>query len=140
MEYVIGAVVSGLLITLAYFIFNKTIIQHRPIKIKISQSRTYSMISQGMLNVPKKVRLTQSLRHLQANHIRVLMTNSHAYWIKDNSVYRADIKNGVVVEESAKPLDIMGMDRVQLDEMMFIVEKLTEGTSNDYWGSGNSKL
>ncbi len=68
-----------------------------------------------------------------------MFTQSHAYWISNNSVYRANLnENGLIVQESSEVLDMMGMDKVQLDEMMLIVEKLTEGKNSDYWNSGNS--
>jgi hypothetical protein len=39
--------------------------------------------------------------------------------------------------DSVKPVDIMGMDAVELEKMIFIIEKLTEGTANDSGDSGN---
>ena len=137
MEYLIGGIVSGLLVSFAFYVFNKTIIKNKPIRVSISQSRTHYMLAPILLKSPGKKKATQSLRHLEQNHIKVLFTGLYAYWIRDNAVYRADIKNGKIVEESTQKLDMMGMDKVQLNEMMFIVEQLTEGKNNDYWSSGN---
>lgn len=67
----------------------------------------------------------------------MLTTETQAYWIKNNTVYVAEIENGIVLNETTKVVDIMGMDKVQLDEMMFIIEKLTEGNINDNWNPGN---
>jgi hypothetical protein len=65
------------------------------------------------------------------------MTEHHAYWIANNALQVAKIIDGIVQEDSAKKVDMMGMDKVELEEMIFIVEKLTEGKSNDRWSSGN---
>ena len=75
---------------------------------------------------PKEID-TQATRHFDNSRTRILMTESNAYWIKDNAVYVADIQDGKIMEESSKIVDTMGMGKVELDELMFIVEKLTEG-------------
>ena len=41
----------------------------------------------------------------------------------------------MVDRENAQPVDIMGMDKVQLNEMIFIIEILTEGSTDDYRNS-----
>jgi hypothetical protein len=41
---------------------------------------------------------------------------------------------------SAKQVDIMSMDKVQLEKMIYIVEQLREGMPNDSWDSGQSKF
>lgn len=68
--------------------------------------------------------------------MRVLFVEDKAYWIKDNSVYSANVFDGIVDEESAFKLDIMGMDAVELKEISFIVEKLTEGVDDENRYSG----
>ena len=83
------------------------------------------------LNIPERIE-TQASKYHDSSQTRILFTEQHAYWIKDNSVYRADVVEGAILNESAKPLDIMSMDKVELDEMMFIIETLTEGSDNDY--------
>jgi len=47
----------------------------------------------------------------------------------------ADIVDGQVDKSNSQEVDTMSMDKVQLDEMMFIVEKLREG-EDDSRGSG----
>lgn len=140
MEYLLGALIATVLTSFVYFIFNKMIKQDNPVKLRVTQSRTHYLMYPITLTLPKKIPITQSFKHFQQGQLRVLFTETHAYWIKDNSVYQAELENGFVVEESTKVLDMMGMDKVQLDEMMFIVEKLTEGKNNDYWSSGDSKF
>jgi hypothetical protein len=47
--------------------------------------------------------------------------------------------DGKVQKETQKEVDTMSMDKVELKEMLFIVEKLRED-SDDNWGSGQSKF
>ena len=68
----------------------------------------------------------------------MVVVGKNAYWIKDNVFYEADVVDGDVDKKTARQVDTMAMDKVQLNKMMSIVEKLTEGTHNDYWDSGKS--
>jgi hypothetical protein len=86
---------------------------------------------------PKPIRKTQSTQHMSKMTTRVLFLNDSAYWIKNNALYVADLINGEVVEESARKVDTMGMDKVQLDKTIFIVTKLTEGLEDDRSDTGN---
>jgi hypothetical protein len=83
---------------------------------------------------------TQSSRHYLNSGTKFVMYNRSAYWIKDNTVYSADILDGIIQEDSAKTVDIMSMDKVQLDEMIYIIDILTEGASNENGSSGNKEL
>jgi hypothetical protein len=63
-----------------------------------------------------------------------------AYWIKNNTVFVSEIIDGdlsSISESTAKVVDMMALDKVELDKMVFIVETLTEGLTNDSSGSGN---
>lgn len=79
---------------------------------------------------------TQAYRHESKNKLRVFLYNNKAYWIKDNGLYHADIVNGEIDESSTKVVDTMALDKVQLDEMVFIVQQLTEGMTNDGGSAG----
>jgi hypothetical protein len=93
------------------------------IKIRVSQSRTHSL-SPSAFFVPHPPLKTQATDHYDSGRMKILFSEDKAYWIKDNAVYCADIVDNQIVENSEKPL-----------EMMFIVEKLTEGIDNDNWNS-----
>jgi hypothetical protein len=79
------------------------------------------------------------MNHYDGTKVRILFTDDQAYWIKDNAVFAAplDPESGLILDDHAKEVDMMGMDKVQLNEMMFIVDKLTEGKENDNRSSGN---
>lgn len=63
-----------------------------------------------------------------------------AYWIQDNKVYVSELEDGdlsSINESTTQVVDMMALDKVELDKMVFIVETLTEGLANDSSGSGN---
>ncbi len=69
------------------------------------------------------------------------MVEGSAYWIMDSKVFSAQIsEDGMVDYGSAEPLDIINMDAVELDKISFIVEKLTEGNSDDSSNTGHQGL
>lgn len=136
MEYLIGALASSVLTTMIFYFIARTRQAYPVVKIKASQSRTHRLYP-PILNIKNKEINTQSVAHRNKNLTRIIFTDNNAYWIKDNQLYVADTDNGLIIENSEKPVDTMGMDKVKLDEMMFIVEKLTEGKNIDNWGSWN---
>jgi hypothetical protein len=60
-----------------------------------------------------------------------------AYWIEDSRVYTANFEDGVVDYDNKIVVDMTAIDKVELDKMIFVVERLTEGLSNDSGNSGN---
>lgn len=60
-----------------------------------------------------------------------------AYWIKDNAFYEADLDGKNIDKESARIVDTMQMDKVQLDKMLFIMDQLRDGKSDDSGNPGN---
>lgn len=73
-----------------------------------------------------KLAETQMSKHNKQTEVRVLFLENKAYWIANNSFYSADLEDGTVNQNTAKVVDIMAMDKVELDKMSFIVEMLTE--------------
>ncbi len=63
--------------------------------------------------------------------------DDQAYWIKDNTFYTADMVQGTVDKETTRIVDTMTMNKVQLDKMIFIIDRLREEAFDDRWGSGN---
>ena len=138
MEYLLGSLVTLL------FVFIQRFIKYNTEKLKIRVSHTQSYIhnlvypysAMALHEYPTRTKVTQSYKLREQTQIRVLIVEEKAYWINNNTVFVADVIDGEVDSENAKPIDTMGMDSVQLDKIMFIVERLTEGTSNDYRGPG----
>ena len=109
----------------------------KPIKTNFSQSRQYELIADFLPAIPKKPRLSQSLKNERSQYTRVFFMGNDAYWIEDNRVYTAKFEDGIIDQENKKTVDMTTIDKVELDKMIFVVERLTEGLSNDSGNSGN---
>lgn len=136
MEYILGSA-----ITIVIYLFTKRIYQRGPYDEKLhiptySQSQLFSLI-RPLLNFEKIFNKidTQATRHLAKQHVRVILADHKAYWILDNVFYEADEIDGFIDKESAKPVDTIHMDKVELDKMIAIVETLTERSSDEDWNS-----
>lgn len=140
MEYLIGFLSAFLLLyILVKLQTNKNILLETKIKpIRYSQSHIHSLVSPllpDIKNFKKNIKSQASL-HESRFSIKVIIMDNKAYWIKDNIFYMADmILDGTVDKETTRRVDIMGMNKVQLDKMMFIVDKLREGVLDDSGGT-----
>lgn len=132
MEFILGAMLPflGMLIAYKLFIPYK---KQSSIKIVYRQTNVFEAMKPAIpfLKVWEEPKETQSSKYEARNSVKVLMVENQAYWIKDNSVYVADIVDGNVDQSGAKVVDTMTMDKVQLDRLSFIIDKLTKGDSND---------
>jgi hypothetical protein len=140
MDFIIGSVVTLVIVFLVsryiHHLYDLTI---ETKKYRFSQSSLHEMIKP--LIPPDlfktKQRKTQSIMHEERTNLRVIVLDGFAYWIKDNKIYEADIINDGIDKDSARVVDTMSMDKVQLDKIVFIVDTLREGLENDSGDSGN---
>ncbi len=142
MEFFIGSVVTIVTYIVAHRVAKRDVDGSKsPIKISYSQSHVYDLIRPFLNFVPPpEIGLPrQSNKYLQNSYIKIMVMNNKAYWIKNNIFYVADVLNGEVQKETQKEVDTMSMSKVELNEMMFIVEKLRE-EDNDYRGPGQSDI
>jgi len=137
MEYFVGAAIT----MMAYIITNRLARKQMPdedvFNITYSQSHIYEMM-RPYLDIVGPVgdaTQNQSKNYLKNVYMKIMIVDNKAYWIKDNKFMVADIVDGQVDKSNSQEVDTMSMDKVQLDEMMFIVEKLREG-EDDSRGSG----
>lgn len=86
---------------------------------------------------PKPIINRQSRKHEDRTNVRVIIMDNQAYWIRDNVFYTAELNGQEIQKETTKAVDIMTMDKVQLDKMLFIMDKLREGSENDRGSTGN---
>lgn len=138
MEYLLGSIITILI----FLIARKTVTQiHSGNKINAisySQSNTFEMIKPLIdLSKIRRKLVSQASIYNDKKHVRVILADGKAYWIVDNTFYEAEEIDGFIDKESAKPVDTMGIDKIQLDKMMFIVEMLTEGASDENSNPGN---
>lgn len=106
------------------------------------QSRTLSIINE-MYDAEEaskeKTMRTQATNFFDKTHLRILVLDNAAYWIKNNAVYKAEIENGEIDHGAAVALDTMAMDDVELKKLTDIVEKLREGLDREdssEWDAG----
>lgn len=101
----------------------------------ISQSMLQHRFSEANKYSRKFNKKSQSKNHEKETNVRVIIVDGQAYWIKDNIFYNAPLINDLVDKDSAQRVDTSSMDKVQLDQMLFILDKLREGISDDSRGS-----
>ena len=141
MEYVIGSVLTLITIVSCNILLRKKTSKTVNVGINFSQSRLHELIKPleiltdlvKALSKPEVPR--QSSKHYASQHVRVIMSETEAYWIANNKFYVADVEDNVIVQETTREVDTMVMDDVQLKKIMEIVEML--GEDNDRGNSGN---
>jgi len=139
MEYFIGSIVMLAVIVTLRLLSNRFFSEDIP---RVNQSQTYihNLIGPYMLDNEelRKPIVSQTTKHLDKMFVRVVITDDKAYWIQDNIFYVADSVDGDVDKSTAQEVDTMAMDKVQLNKIMIVVEKLREGAYDDSWDAGKS--
>ena len=141
MKYFIGGFVTfiSLLIINRLSILILKNINKKNTNIFYRQSHIHKMISNFIIQEKqnKVSPLTQSIKRNRENTIKVIIIDDAAYWIKDNTFYTAVVDEyGVVDKETTRIVDTMTMNSVELDKMLFIMDKLREGLDNDSGSTG----
>lgn len=141
MEYVLGSLITLMSI---WFVrrFLKPMTQLPKISIRHTQSNSYEKIKEvaPIVRIFKKPKPSQSTLYEKKQSTRVIVIKDMAYWIANNVLFKASMENGIIDKDSAEKVDTMAMDDVQLDETIFIVNKLTEGLEDDRGNSRNTKF
>ena len=57
----------------------------------------------------------------------MLIVEGKAYWTKNNVFYVSNIVDGDIDKNNAQVVDTMGMNKVELDKMLFIIDQLRKG-------------
>jgi hypothetical protein len=137
MNNLYGAVGTTIAFLLLFYIY----ILHTRLKKKnsiiISQSMLQYRYSKRKSYARKIKTKTQSKNHYDKTNVRVIILDNNAYWIKDNIFYKAPMVDQSIDKDAAEQVDTIHMDKVQLDKMLFIMDKLREGINDDSRGSGD---
>jgi hypothetical protein len=139
MEYFLGSVIT----MVAMFVATKLISSEKNIKkenpFRYSQSHIHEVVSPLIPNPRdyQKVISRQSSNHEEKINIKVVIFDNKAYFVKDGTFYCADMYGTEIDGANATLVDTMGMDKVQLDKMLFIMDQLRDGKKNDSGDSGN---
>jgi hypothetical protein len=109
-------------------------------KIVYTQSDIHMIVKhfvpKDLFDKPK--RTSQARKHLKNNSVRVLMIEDHAYWVHNNMFYVADLADGLVNPETVRPVDTNNMSNRDIDKMLFILDSLKNGNSDDSSGAWNN--
>jgi hypothetical protein len=139
MEYFLGSAITmlAMFITTRLISFNK-VSSKRDIP-RYSQSHIHMLILPLLPEIRKykKKMITQSSKHEEKTNVKVVIMDNKAYFIKNGTFYCADMHGTEIDGANAVSVDTMGMDKVQLDKMLFIMDQLRDGKKNDSGDSGN---
>jgi hypothetical protein len=109
-------------------------------KIVYSQSDIHQIVKnflpKDLFEIPKP--LSQAGKHRRNNTVRVLIIEDNAYWVHDNMFYVADTVEGLVNPETVRPVDTNNMSNRDIDKMLFILDSLRNGNSDDSSGAWNN--
>jgi hypothetical protein len=126
MEYLAGSILTLLTMVIVSRLVKKTQKEIVPVKVNFSQSRNHELIKDYIFT-KQEASNTQSSKHYGKQWSKVVLSGDMAYWIEDNAVYSAKHDGAGIVIETKKIVDMMGIDKVELDKMILIVDRLTEG-------------
>jgi hypothetical protein len=133
MEYFLGFLVAIGMFLFFRLIAPRVISKNFSKKIRYSQSHIHEITKYYLpdsLFLPMR-KPRQSLNHEKSINLKILFFDKEAYWIKGNTLFIAEQEDGIVKEETAKRVDTMGMNKVQLEKVIYIVDILNEGNQND---------
>lgn len=133
--YLVGSVMTLVTVLAIWWAIRST---KSSMSVMHSQSYSYNVIKPFIYaRSEEKIFKTQATDYEKKQHIPVILTDNQAYWILNNTLFTADQIDGMIDNETTRPVDTMSMDSVQLNKTIFIVESLTEGVEDDSWNSGN---
>jgi len=81
--------------------------------------------------------ISQSKKHVEKSTVKVMLVEDQAYWVHNNMFYTADLIEGFVDPETAKAVDTNNMSKRDIDKMLFILDSLKNGNSDDSSGAWN---
>jgi len=83
---------------------------------------------------------SQSLNHVEKNTVKVIFIEGKAYWVSNNIFYCADALGGAVDLDTTTPIDTTNMSKKDIEKMLFILDNLQNGKSDDSSGAGNERF
>jgi hypothetical protein len=110
---------------------------NKKISLSYCQSHIFEIVKPLLPPIKKLEIKTQSRAYEEKSSVKVIIMHNQAFWIRDNVFYTANMRDGEVEKETTRRVDTMGMDKVELDKMLFIMDQLRDGKINDSGSSGN---
>ena len=139
MEYFLGSAITMIAMFVTTRLISSTQVNKKNDIPRYSQSHIHMLILPLLPEIRqyKKRAITQSTKHEEKTNIRVVILENKAYFVKNGTFYCADMNGTEIDNASATLVDTIGMDKVQLDKMLFIMDQLRDGKRNDSGDSGN---
>jgi len=139
MEYFLGSAITMVAMFITTRLILPRTLKNKTNSFRYSQSHIHTLVMPLLPDIKsyKKRTVTQSSKHDEKINIRVVILDNKAYFVRDGSFYCADVDGKSIDNQSATLVDTMGMDRVQLDKMLFIMDQLRDGKKNDSGYSGD---
>jgi hypothetical protein len=85
----------------------------------------------------KPIQNSQSLKHIERNTVKVIFIDGKAYWVNNNIFYCADAFENNVNIDTTSPVDTTNMSKKDIEKMLFILDNLKNGNSNDSSSTGD---
>ncbi len=108
-------------------------------KVIYTQSSIHQIVKhfipKDLFDSPK--RESQANKHVKNNTVKVLIIEDQAYWVHNNMFYVADTIDGAVDSETVRPIDTNNMSKRDIDKMLFILDSLRNGNSDDSGSARN---
>lgn len=139
LDYLVGAII-GIVSMLIIGRKMKPTISKQDFKIVNTQSHLFEIVK-PLITMDEDIKPnknTQSYKYEEKTNVRVIIMDGNAFWIKDNVFYTARFDSEGIDKDSTSVVDIMGMSRVELDKMLFIMDQLREGKEDDSSSTGNN--
>jgi hypothetical protein len=112
------------------------------IKVIYTQSSIHQIVKHfipnDLFDLPKTE--SQAIKHVKNNTVKVIIIEDQAYWVHDNNFYVADTDDGFVNSETVRPIDTNNMSKRDIDKMLFILDSLKNGNSDDSGSTGNKRF
>lgn len=110
--------------------------------IAYSQSSIHLMIKDFLPKTlyEKPRQQSQSLKHIEANTVKVIFIEDKAYWVSNNIFYCAELVEGGIDVDSTQPVDTTNMSKKDIDKMLFILDNLKNGSNDDSSSAGNERF
>ena len=107
--------------------------------IVYSQSSIHMMIRDFLPKTlyEKPKQKSQSVNHVDNNTVKVILIDGKAYWVSNNIFYCAEAIGGSVDIDTTEPVDTTNMSKKDIDKMVFILDNLKNGSSDDNSSAGN---
>lgn len=139
MEYFLGSAITMIAMFVTTRLIASTQVSKKRGVPRYSQSHIHMLMLPLLPEIKKykKRMITQSSKHEERTNIKVVILENKAYFVKNGTFYCAEMNGNKIDTASATLVDTIGMDKVQLDKMLFIMDQLRDGKQNDSGYTGN---